>query len=43
MCGALGIGAHLARWNTEERKEAAKHIATYKKIRPIINLAINTG
>lgn len=36
MCGALGIGAHLARWNTEERREAAKHIATYKKIRPII-------
>ena len=36
MCGVLGIGAHLARWDEAERKEAAQQIATYKKIRPII-------
>lgn len=36
MCGALGIGAHLAHWSEDEQKEAAKHIADYKKIRQII-------
>ncbi len=36
MCGSLGIGAHLSRWNADERKEAAKHIAAYKAIRHIV-------
>jgi alpha-galactosidase len=36
MCGALGIGGHLARWSAERRAEAAHWIALYKAIRPII-------
>lgn len=36
MCGALGIGGHLVRWGAEKRAEAAKWIALYKEIRPII-------
>ncbi len=38
MCGSLGIGAHLGRWTSAERKEAAKWIETYKSIRSIIQL-----
>jgi alpha-galactosidase len=37
MCGVLGIGGHLSRWTHEEREEAAKWIALYKEIRPIIH------
>ena len=36
MCGSLGIGGHLVRWGAEHRAEAAKWIALYKEIRPII-------
>lgn len=36
MCGLLGIGAHLTRWDANERREAAKNIADYKKFRHII-------
>ncbi len=36
MCGALGIGAHLAKWNALERVEAAKFISMYKNIRHIV-------
>ena len=36
MCGALGVGAHLSRWNAQERKAAKEFIAEYKKIRPIV-------
>lgn len=38
MCDILGIGGHLARWNADERAEAAKWIALYKDIRHIIQL-----
>jgi alpha-galactosidase len=36
MCGALGIGGHLLHWSEGERAQAAKLIAQYKAIRPII-------
>ncbi|HEY1015411.1 MAG TPA: alpha-galactosidase [Herpetosiphonaceae bacterium] len=36
MCGALGVGGHLARWTAGQRAEAAELIALYKAIRPII-------
>ena len=36
MCGALGIGGHLVRWGAERRAEAAKWIALYKEIRPLV-------
>lgn len=36
MCGALGIGGHLVHWGEAKRREAARWIAIYKEIRPII-------
>jgi alpha-galactosidase len=36
MCGALGIGGHLVHWGPARRAEAARWIALYKEIRPII-------
>jgi alpha-galactosidase len=36
MCGSLGVGGHLLRWSEAERAEAARWIALYKEIRPII-------
>ena len=36
MCGSLGIGGHLLHWSEAERAEAARWIALYKEIRPII-------
>jgi alpha-galactosidase len=36
MCGSLGVGGHLAHWSAQQRSEAAKWIALYKEIRPII-------
>ena len=36
MCGALGIGGHLVKWGAERRAEAAKWIARYKDIRPVV-------
>lgn len=36
MCGSLGVGGHLLRWTEDERAEAAKWIALYKELRPII-------
>ncbi len=36
MCGVLGIGGHLQRWGAERRAAAAKWIALYKEIRPIV-------
>jgi alpha-galactosidase len=36
MCGVLGVGGHLAHWTAEERAEAARWIALYKEIRPIV-------
>ena len=36
MCGILGIGSHLAHWTAEERAEAARCIALYKELRPLI-------
>jgi alpha-galactosidase len=36
MCGSLGIGGHLLRWSEAQRAEAARWIALYKEIRPII-------
>jgi alpha-galactosidase len=38
MCGSLGVGGHLLRWSEAERAEAARWIALYKEIRPIIQL-----
>jgi alpha-galactosidase len=36
MCGALGIGGHLVNWGAKHRAEAAKWIAHYKEIRPVV-------
>jgi alpha-galactosidase len=36
MCGVLGIGAHILRWNEQESAEARRLIAQYKEIRPIV-------
>lgn len=36
MCGSLGVGGHLLRWTEDEHAEAAKWIALYKELRPII-------
>ena len=36
MCGSLGIGGHLLHWSEAHRAEAAKWIALYKEIRPIV-------
>jgi len=36
MCGALGVGAHLMRWDAARRAEAAEWIAQYKAIRPVV-------
>jgi len=38
MAGSLGIGGHLRHWSEAERADAAKWIAYYKEIRPIIQL-----
>ncbi len=36
MSGAFGIGANLHHWNAAQRLEAAKQIALYKEIRPVV-------
>ncbi|HEX7974963.1 MAG TPA: alpha-galactosidase [Anaerolineales bacterium] len=38
MCGVLGIGGHLGRWTEAQRREAARLVAQYKEIRPIVQL-----
>jgi alpha-galactosidase len=38
MCGSLGVGGNLLRWSEAERAEAARWIALYKEIRPIVQL-----
>ena len=36
MCGILGIGAQILHWNEQQNAEAARLIAQYKELRPII-------
>jgi alpha-galactosidase len=36
MCGVLGVGGNLLQWSPSERQLAAKCIALYKEIRPIV-------
>ncbi len=36
MQGVLGIGGNLNHWTPAERSRAAKHVALYKEIRPIV-------
>lgn len=36
MAGALGIGGDLSRWTLQELEEARGFIATYKRVRPVI-------
>ncbi len=36
MAGALGIGGNLLEWSEEQRDTAARHIASYKILRPLI-------
>jgi alpha-galactosidase len=36
MAGALGIGGDLSQWTTQEQEEACGFIATYKRVRPVI-------
>ncbi|HEX2906658.1 MAG TPA: alpha-galactosidase [Phototrophicaceae bacterium] len=36
MCGSLGVGGHLLHWTEAERAEAARWIALYKDIRPLV-------
>ncbi|MCU0499726.1 MAG: alpha-galactosidase [Anaerolineae bacterium] len=38
MCGALGIGGHLINWSKSDRDLAARLIALYKAIRPVVQL-----
>ncbi|NEW73145.1 alpha-galactosidase [Streptomyces rhizosphaericus] len=38
MCGVLGIGADLRRWDAGQRAEAARWIARYKEVRDVIHL-----
>ncbi|MFJ9609066.1 alpha-galactosidase [Kitasatospora sp. NPDC101176] len=36
MAGALGLGGDLTRWRPEELAEAARLVAEYKRIRPLV-------
>ncbi|WP_309119998.1 alpha-galactosidase [Paenibacillus sp.] len=36
MTGSLGVGGNLKEWSDAELEEAAKHIALYKDIRPLV-------
>ncbi|AGP54487.1 alpha-galactosidase [Streptomyces rapamycinicus] len=38
MCGVLGIGADLRRWDAGRRAEAARWIARYKEVRDVVHL-----
>jgi len=38
MCGSLGIGCNLLALTAQERSDAARWIALYKEIRPIVQL-----
>jgi alpha-galactosidase len=38
MCGSLGVGGHLVHWSEAQRAEAARWIALYKEIRPVVQL-----
>jgi len=38
MCGSLGVGGNLLHWDENERALAARLIAEYKEIRPIVQL-----
>ena len=40
MSGVLGVGGDLVRWSDEERKEAARLIALYKQIRPLVQQGV---
>ena len=37
MCGVLGIGGDIGKWNAEQREEAQKRIDCYKRIRRIVH------
>ncbi len=37
MAGVLGIGADIRRWSADERAEAGRWIARYKRLRPTIH------
>jgi len=37
MCGVLGVGGEIGKWNEGQRKEAQEWIAVYKKYRHIIH------
>jgi alpha-galactosidase len=36
MAGVLGIGGDLTDWTAEELKDAAELVATYKRVRPVV-------
>ncbi|MFB3785381.1 MAG: alpha-galactosidase [bacterium] len=36
MCGVLGIGEDLTKWNADQRREAAGLVQLYKEIRPVV-------
>jgi alpha-galactosidase len=38
MCGTLGIGSNLLKWNADERAIARRWIAFYKEIRDVVQL-----
>lgn len=38
MCGNLGVGGNLLKWNAKERLEAAYWIDRYRQVRPVIQL-----
>ncbi len=43
MQGALGIGANLNKFSADDMTEAAKMVATYKRIRPRYSWATSTA
>ncbi len=36
MAGALGVGGNLLEWSADECAEAARHVADFKQIRPLV-------
>lgn len=40
MQGVLGVGGDLLQWTDDELAQAREHVATYKRIRPIVQLGV---
>lgn len=42
MAGVLGIGSDLLLWGVDEREEARRHVALYKKLRNVVHRGSST-